>query len=293
MHRKAIAVDIGGTGIQIAYVDENDGILKQVKIPTDADKGGKDILKRIGDEIETMVDNDIVGIGVGTAGQIDNEGTIRSTANIKNWTGLNIKGILEERFNLPVQVVNDVQAMALGEMTYGYSFPNMISLAIGTGVGGAIITDGKLYRGSNGSAGELGHTILVPFGSPCGCGSMGCVERYISGPAIERIYFEKTGIHKDGIDIFKEEEDASKEVIQEFLGYLNITLANIANTFAPEAIVLSGGVAQSLDRYMDEIERSAQKSSLSANQKVKILQSKLSHDAMVLGAASTIFTSIN
>ena len=85
MHRKAIAVDIGGTGIQIAYVDESDGILKQVKIPTDADKGGNDILRRIGDQIETMIDNEIIGIGVGTAGQIDNEGTIRSTANIKNF----------------------------------------------------------------------------------------------------------------------------------------------------------------------------------------------------------------
>lgn len=293
MHRKAIAVDIGGTGIEIAYVDETDSILKQVKIPTDADKGGKNILKRISNEIKMMIDKDIIGIGVGTAGQIDNNGTIRSTANIKNWTGLNIKGILEERFKLPVQVVNDVQAMALGEMTYGYSFPNMISLALGTGVGGAIITDGQLYRGNNGSAGELGHTILVPFGSPCACGSMGCVERYISGPAIECSYFEKTGTHKDGIEIFKEEDEASKEVIKDFLIYLNITLTNIANTFAPEAIILSGGVAQSLDKFMDEIESNAQKSSLPANQTLEILQSKLSHDAMVLGAASTVFTSLD
>lgn len=293
MHKKAIAVDIGGTGSQIAYVDENKGILKQITIPTDANKGGKDILQRIGDEIEKMINKDVLGIGIGTAGQIDNDGTIRSAANIKGWTGLNIKKILEERFKLPVQVVNDVQAMALGEMVYGYSYPNMVSLALGTGVGGAIIANSHLYRGSNGSAGELGHTILVPFGHPCGCGSKGCVERYISGPAIEAMYQKKTKKIKKGIDIFKEEDEASKEVIQEFLKFLNIHLANIANTFAPDAIILSGGVAESLDKYMNQIEKDAQAASLPANQKIKIHQSKLSHDAMILGAASTIFTSLD
>lgn len=292
MHKKAIAVDIGGTGCQIAYVDETEGILKHTNIPTEADKGGVDILRRIGDEIEKLIDNDVLGIGIGTAGQIDNQGTIRSTANIKGWTGLNIKGILEERFSVPVEVVNDVQAMALGEMIYGYSYPNMISLAIGTGVGGAIITNGQLYRGSNGSAGELGHTILVPYGVPCACGSQGCVERYISGPAIERIFFEKTNVHKKGIDIFKEEDEASVEVINDFLSYLTVVLSNIANTFAPDAIILSGGVALSLDKYMDDIEKNAQAASLTANHFVKIHQSKLSHNAMVLGAASTIFTSV-
>lgn len=290
MNKKAIAVDIGGTGCQIAYVDEKEGILKQVKIPTHADLGGENILSRIGDEIEKLMDKEILGIGIGTAGQIDNEGTIRSTANIKGWTGLNIKGILEERFNVPVQVVNDVQAMAMGEMIYGYNYPNMISLALGTGVGGAIIANGQLYRGTNGSAGELGHTVLVPFGLPCGCGSQGCVERYISGPAIESMYFEKAKIKKSGINIFKEEDQASKEVIADFLSYLNLVLSNIANTFAPDAIILSGGVAQSLEKYMPEIEANAQQSSLSANQSIKIHQSKLSHNAMILGAASLIFS---
>ena len=199
MNKKAIAVDIGGTSIQIACVDEVEGILKNLTIPTEADKGGEDILKRIGDEIEIMIDKDILGIGIGTAGQIDNDGVIRSAANIKNWTGLKVKDILEDRFKLPVRIVNDVQAMALGEMVYGYNYPDMISLALGTGVGGAIITNGQLYRGSNGSAGELGHTTLIPFGVPCGCGSVGCVERYISGPALERMYYEKTKKHKNAV----------------------------------------------------------------------------------------------
>ena len=293
MQKYVIGVDIGGTGMQIAYISEKEGILEKIEIPTDAQKGGKDILNRLSNEISKLLDNKVIGIGVGTAGQIDNDGIVRSsTSNFKDWVGTNIKKELEKRFNLPVQVVNDVQAMALGEMIYGYNYPHMISLAMGTGVGGAIINNGKLYRGTNGSAGEMGHASLVPFGKPCPCGNQGCLETYVSGTAIEQHYFELSSEHKKGKDIFKEEDEYSKIVVADFLKYLNVALANIANTFAPDAIVLSGGVVGSLDRFMDKIQKDAQETALAANKDVKVLQSKLLSDAMILGAASTIFTEI-
>ncbi|CAM3648647.1 ROK family protein [Erysipelothrix urinaevulpis] len=293
MQKYAIGVDIGGTGMQIAYIGENDGIIKKVQIPTEAKNGGADIIERLSIEIENLLDENIMGIGVGTAGQIDNEGVIRScTANFKDWKGINLKTELETRFNLPAQIVNDVQAMSLGEMIYGYSYPNMISLALGTGVGGAIINNGKLYRGTNGSAGEMGHAVLVPFGKECPCGSQGCLETYLSGTAIEKRYLELSGEEKKGQIIFKQDDEYSKQVVDEFLDYLAIAVANIANTFAPDAVVLSGGVVGSLEPFMDDIRTRSLQFTLEANKEVKILRSNLLSDAMILGAASTIFTEV-
>lgn len=289
--RYAIGVDIGGTGIQIAYVKDGKEIIKTIKIKTEAQKGGQDVLRRIGDEIDQLIDDKVEGIGIGTAGQITNDGTIKaSTANFKDWVGLNLKKELGKRFDLPIEVVNDVQAMALGEMMVGYNYSNMVSLALGTGVGGAIIANGKLYRGTNGSAGEIGHTVLVPDGRSCPCGSEGCVETYLSGTALKNAYYRLTKTHKDGKEIFEMNDEASIRIVEEFTNYLVITLSNIANTFAPDAIILSGGVAESLKPIIKTIEKKTQDHALNANNNIKVHVSKLFGDAMIIGAASTIFT---
>lgn len=292
--RTSFAVDIGGTKIQIAVVHEEKGILFRKEIPSLAHEGGESISQRISEVIVALKKDypEAVGIGVGTAGQIDNQGTIQSATKVfKDWVGFPLAKKLHEASSLPVKVINDVQAMALGEMHFGFHYQNMIALAMGTGVGGAIIQNGELMRGETGAAGELGHLVLKPQGRACPCGQFGCVEAYLSGPALEREYQHLRNEKKSAQEIFASKEPFEQSLVQNYLENMIQTLTSLSNIFAPEAIVLSGGVANSLGEWIPFIQENVQSRVLKINRSVKIKQSELLADAMILGAASLFFPS--
>lgn len=288
----SFAVDIGGTNIQIAVVHQDQGILFKKEIPSLAHEGGESIKNRISQEINALKKEypEAIGVGIGTAGQINNQGQIESATKVfKDWVGYPLAQKLREACDLPVKVINDVQAMALGEMHFGFQYQNMIALAMGTGVGGAIIQNGTLIRGETGAAGELGHLILKPQGRACPCGQFGCVEAYLSGPALERAYHHIRDKEKSAKAIFESKEAFDQSLVQNYLENMIHTLSSLTNIFAPEAIVLSGGVAHSLGPWIPFIEENVRKRVLKINQSVKIKQSKLLSDAMLLGAASLFF----
>lgn len=293
MGSNAIGVDIGGTKIQIALVNEAKGILDKIVIPTLPDTGGESIAKRIADAIDQLSsrNNEIpIGIGVGTAGQISNSGIIKSATDVfVNWVNFPLKDTLQDLTNLPTAVINDVQAMALGEVQYGLKYENMISLAMGTGVGGAIVLNGQLVRGANGAAGELGHMLLKPSGRRCPCGNFGCVESYLSGPALEREFFSITNNELSAQEIFTSSDYIASALVSDFIQDLISTCVSLVNTFSPQAIVLSGGVANSLGHHIDFIEENVRARVLKINKDVAIKQSHLLADAMILGAASLCF----
>lgn len=293
MGNNAIGVDIGGTKIQVALVHQEKGIIDKIIIPTLPETGGEDISFRIAKTIKEILDKhktQAIGIGIGTAGQISNDGIIKSATDVfSNWVNFPLKTTLESLTGLHTQVINDVQAMALGEYRYGLQYENMISVAMGTGVGGAIISEGSLIRGEKGAAGELGHLLLKPSGRRCPCGNFGCVEAYLSGPALEREYKSITNEFKSAQEIFSSTSSLAQALVNDFLQDLITTCTTLTNIFSPEAIILSGGVANSLSPYIDFIEENVQRRVLKINKDIKIKQSKLLADAMILGAASLCF----
>ena len=293
---KIFGVDIGGTKYVIALVQEDGVILKREKIATHSSEQGEHILDRIIEVIRAMdvpVQNTL-GIGVGSAGQISQDGRVLSaTETFQNWQGLNIQAYLENKLALPVKVINDVQAMALGEMTFGAAkgTKNLICLALGTGVGGGIINEGQLYRGQLGAAGEFGHFTLIPDGLPCPCGSRGCVEAYLSGKALERAYAKKAKTELSGTEIFSLSElgdVTAQKVVKDYLHYLIVTIKSLTTIFNPEMLIIGGGVSQSLVGFSTKLTTEVREEVMAVNKDIEVKISELESDAMVLGAASQL-----
>src|SRR5690625_323613 len=291
---KIFGIDIGGTKCVIAQIQEDGVILKRERIATHSSEQGEYILDRIIEVIRAMdvpVQNTL-GIGVGSAGQISRDGRVLSaTDTFQNWQGLNIQEYLENKLALPVKVINDVQAMALGEMTFGAAkgAKDMICLALGTGVGGGIINEGQLYRGHLGAAGEFGHFILIPDGLPCPCGSRGCVEAYLSGKALERAYAKKANTELSGTEIFSLSElgdVTAQKVVKEYLHYLIVTIKSLTAIFNPEMLVIGGRVSQSLVGFSTKLTTEVREEVMAVNKGIEVKISELESDAMVLGAAS-------
>ncbi|WP_096231942.1 ROK family protein [Thermoanaerobacterium sp. RBIITD] len=287
---KVIGIDIGGTKILGGVIDSYGNLLKSNEVLTEAKLGRDHILKKLFSIIDTLIDKDIEGIGIGSAGRINfNTGeVVYATDNLPGWTGLNLKNIIEEKYSLPTIVDNDVNAAAIGEswVGAGKGFRNMVMLTLGTGVGGAIMLNGKVVRGYNWSAGEIGHTVLFPDGRKCNCGHKGCAEQYISGTALYKRYNKIIGHNmvndaEEVFSLFKKSNNTSKIVINEFLKSLSLLILNIRNFIDPEVIILGGGVINSKDLWWDALK-------LSLKSDINIIPAKLNNYATMFGAAKLI-----
>lgn len=280
-----IGVDIGGTKTNICLVDRDFNIKRRDSFKTQPLRGGKYILDQLAWHIEKLILENrpkILGLGIGAAGQISNLGQVKSsTDTFRDWVGVDIKKEMESRLNIETRVINDVQAMALGELLYS-KLENFLCIALGTGVGGAIIQEGKLMRGSTGAAGEFGHINLYPEGRLCSCGQKGCAEAYLSGAIFQKMYYDKYGKAKQLSEIFNED----RVVLEKYLFDLEVFLASLVNIFSPEEIVINGGISRSLIEYIPEINKNVSKIVLPINQSVVIRVSDIGSDAMLIGSAS-------
>ncbi|AST56517.1 ROK family protein [Thermoanaerobacterium thermosaccharolyticum] len=252
--KKVIGIDIGGTKILGGVIGSNGDLIKFKETSTDANLGRDHILKKLFSLLDDLFDADIKGIGIGSAGRINfNTGeVIYATDNLPGWTGINLKEIISQKYRTKTIVENDVNAAIIGENWVGSAknYKNVLMITLGTGVGGAIILNGKLIRGSHFSAAEIGHTILYPDGKKCNCGQNGCAEQYISGTAIYKRYNELAGSNlansaKDVFDLFIKNDKISKLVLDEFIKSLSLLIFNIRNFIDPEMIILGGGVTNS------------------------------------------------
>nr|WP_300003182.1 ROK family protein [Tissierella sp.] len=296
--KKVIGIDLGGTSMYGGVIDEKGAILKTSQRDTFSAKGRDDVLKRINEVIEDLLDEDILGIGIGTPGFIDSkEGKVLQVGgNIEGWANTNIKESINKKFaNIPVFVENDANAAALCEHWIGGAkdIENFIMITLGTGVGGAIHLERHgILKGVNYQGGELGHAILYPMGDKCNCGQYGCVERYISGSAIERIYKRKTGLDKKGIDIFRDPDDKiGIEVVDEFTRDLAIYLVSLKNIFDPEGVIIGGGVINSRQYWWDGMIDGYKKFS-NDPESMKILPAMYLNNAGMIGAAKSVFDNI-
>ena len=286
---KTIGLDIGGTKIQGAVIDEKGEILKTYRLETCAREGKDKVLDNISKIIDFLKTDDIKAVGVGTPGFIDSEnGIVTFAGNIDGWTGLNLKKEIEKRSSLPVFIENDANIALVCEKWLGSSkgFNDIVMITIGTGLGGAVYNKKMgLLSGSNFQGAELGHLILHPNGEYCTCGQSGCAESYCSGTAIVRHYEELTRNKLEGQEIFElvKTDDNAKKVIDRFTSDLAWFLTSLRNIFDPELIIIGGGVINSKDYWWKEVlEKFDNYCHLS--EKIEIKPAKYLNDAGVIGA---------
>lgn len=316
MEKIAIGVDIGGTNIKGGTITKEGKVLKAFTIPVfKKDTQEVTIHKLIFALNSFLLENhydkkDIIGIGLGVPGSIDATNGVVTYSNNLNWHELPIAKLVSEGTGLPVRITNDANAATLGEAKFGAGkkYKNIIMLTLGTGVGGGIIIDGKLYEGNLGKGGELGHTIIVVDGEPCTCGEKGCLETYASATALNRDTRRMMDLHKDSklwdvsqrmgkinartAFIAEQEGDIYAHILVEnYVKYLCTGLINYCNIFRPDAIVLSGGIANEGENLLERIRSYCKEHhyGFKGTPEVKILTSELGYDSGKIGAASLFF----
>jgi glucokinase len=291
----ALGIDIGGTKIRAGLVDEKGAIGQIKEMATEAEQGGYHIIDRLLTLIDAYSGTPVLGIGIGTSGQVGLDGSILSaTHTFPEWAGIALEKIIAGKTGYPARVINDVQAMALGELYFGEgrSVHHFLCLALGTGVGGAIVIDRKLYRGESGSAGEFGHLVIRSGGAPCPCGKKGCLEAYVSGAGLVRRYKEKTGQNKTTYDFLHDVRAGHKEaaaLFNECMDDLICGLSSLCEMFNPQKIILGGGLAGAFQDYLPYITgRMKGQISFSSASCIELSSSFLGGNAMLLGAAGLI-----
>ncbi|MEI3612948.1 ROK family protein [Pseudogracilibacillus sp. SO30301A] len=283
-------VDIGGTSIKLGFFNSAGKMYDNIEYDTNSHKGGNYILQNLIDKIEQFEQVD--AIGVSTAGQVDRKNgmIVQESANIPQTSGLPIKGILENHFNVPVNVENDVNAAALGENYFGAGrdYNDFLFLAYGTGIGGAIVDNSELYYGRNGYAGEFGHMITHGNGLPCKCGLKGCYETYASTTALLREAQKLDSDITNGRIIFKkfyENDNQIKEVIDNWVEEIVIGLTSIIHIFNPTTIVIGGGIMEQ-EVLIHMISKKVNEMVLESFAGVNIVKASLGNKAGMLGAVS-------
>ncbi len=310
-----IGVDIGGTNVKIALVDQKGAIVYSNSVPTRAEMGYEYTVKNIKETIYTsMKESDITidsigGIGFGLPGQINSEaGVVRLLPNIPGWVNVPLGQIIEDEFKVKCKIDNDVRVATLGEFTYGagQGCKNLVCITVGTGVGSGIIVNGQLVRGASMSAGEIGHMILQAHEGPiCGCGNTGCLEAFASGPSIVQLAKE----YLSGGKSAKFEELANGREITPFMVYeaamqgdavakrifaivgewLGIALTSVVNLLNPEKIIIGGGVSQAGNFLIDPIRQTINERAIKVSaDAVEVVTAKLGERAGVIGASLLI-----
>ncbi len=309
-----IGVDIGGTNIKVGVVDSKGEILKKSSFATESKRPYIEIIKDIEITIRSLINglkinlNDVKAIGVGSPGIIDsNSGTVVYTNNI-NWENVPLGKELTALTGIPSYVHNDANAAAMGEWKFGMGkgLKDIVLITIGTGVGGGVIINGQLFEGNYSAGAELGHIRLGGEGYPCTCGRTDCFETYSSATALIRFTKQAMEINPDskmweyvGKDIDKTngktafecaklQDKAAIEVVNKYIYYLGEGLANMANIFRPELIILGGGVCaqgEYLTKPLQEhLDRNIYAKGLIPT--VKIVTASLGNDAGIIGAAA-------
>jgi len=308
-----LGIDVGGTFVKGAVVNENGEILANGKIPTDKELGGEKVIYDIADFSKKLVADckielsDVVGIGMGIPGIVDgNTGVITYVANLK-WYNFPGAALLTKLTGLPVKLSNDANAAALGEMKFGAGkrYSSAVMITLGTGVGGGVIIDGKLFEGNKGAGTELGHSVIVVGGEPCNCGRRGCLETYASATALireTRRAMQKNPESKlwscgsleavDGklaFDFYNSDADA-KRVVDNYIEKLATGIANFANIFRPEAIIIGGGVCAQGDNLLNPLKKllDAELFAKGIGPDVDLIIAELGNNAGSLGAAALV-----
>ena len=309
MSKYVFGVDIGGTTVKLGYFDTAGNLLDKWEITTRKEDQGSNILPDVAASIEKKIKDagiqrdDIIGVGVGAPGPIDNDGVVYKAANL-GWGVFSIKETLEDILRLPVMAGNDANVAALGEMWKGggQGYKDLVVVTLGTGVGGGIIVNGKMLTGVRGAGGEIGHIHVENDEQDCcGCGNKGCLEQYASATGVTRLARKKlesttqetvlrntTLSAKSIFDAVKAKDPVAMEIADQFGQYLGVGLAAVACVTNPEAFVIGGGVSKAGPVLFDYIKPYYQKAVFHASRDAKFELATLGNDAGIYGAAKLV-----
>lgn len=278
MNKFSIGVDLGGTNLRIAAVDDQGALVEKVTLGTKVSRGRDCVIADMCDAIQGLSDKfkdsaPLLGIGIGVPGIIDmRTGIVCESPNLQDWVGYPARAAIEQRLKTVVILENDANVAALGEQWLGAAreFSDMVMLTLGTGVGGGLVLGGEIWRGSNGMAGEFGHTTVEADGHPCGCGNRGCLEQYASATAVVRMAretiatngrsalaaaatsdpeFSARSIYNLAI---QGDEDARR--IFRYVGRcLGMVLSAMVNSLNLPIYVIGGGVASAWDAFAPSV----------------------------------------
>ncbi|BAX79977.1 ROK family protein [Labilibaculum antarcticum] len=310
--KQAISLDLGGTAIKYALVNEAFELSNFNRIPSLANQSAKSVINQIVIAIEDCYVNaqnmgaEIVGIGIGTPGIVDDKyRTILGGAdNIVGWKNIPLADIVEKKYNVPVVVENDANMMALGELASGAGINcnNVVFITVGTGIGGALFINGSLFSGHENRGTELGHIPLFVDGEDCSCGSVGCLEHYASTSALIRRFTQRC---KDAnlqfecdisgeliIELFNQENSLAIQCIEEHCYFLGRGVAAFINIFSPQKVIIGGGISEVGNFYISKITQTAHQFAMPDCLKNTLIESAiLGNKAACIGAASLIFNS--
>lgn len=306
--KHAVALDIGGTSIKYALVAEDGKIVYESAKPArsiDVEYNLIDQLKTIIREVmnfASSVDIDICGIGIGVPSVID-DGVVLFANNLPELDNKNLRDIIHDDFLIPVFVDNDANMMGLGEVRYGFAhdISDAVFLTIGTGIGGALILDGKLYGGYHNRGTELGHIIVNCNGNACSCGAIGCLEAHASVNVLIEEY--KSLLHRDEqyndipidgkyiIAQYLKNEEMALAVMKNHFHYLAVGVISLINVFAPQKVIIGGGISESGDFYIGEIRNLVEQQVMKETScYTTIERASLGNKAGFLGAAALVFS---
>ena len=307
-----LGVDLGGTNIAVGIVNNDGEIINKGSVPTGADRNYTEIVKDMAELCIKVVNDsdvsmdDIKSIGIGSPGTCDNENGVIVYANNLHFDNVPLRAEIQKYINKPVYIENDANVAALAEYyKIGKPMKCFVAITLGTGVGGGVIIDGKIYSGPNGAAGELGHTVIVADGEPCSCGRAGCWEAYASATALIRQTRREIALNNESVMYKLTEGDPEKvsgktsfiaakqgdesglRVVNNYIKYISIGIANMINIFQPELIVIGGGICKEGDYLLNPIKEFCLNETygLGGISRTEIAIAQLGNDAGIIGAA--------
>ena len=282
-----LGIDLGGTKVEAILLDENFNTVQRKRVPTPQNDYTK-ILNTISTLAADLLENiDNYSIGICTPGAISKKTGLIKNSNTQCLIGKPLKEDLENKLDKKISMENDANCFAIAESTMGAAkeFDVVFGMIMGTGVGGGIVIDKKIHQGRTNIAGEWGHHTLHQNGNNCYCGKQGCVETYISGPALEKRWKELTGKSQNMPEIIQNPENPkAKQWKDEFLENFGFGLANVIDILDPDVIVLGGGLSN-IDFLYTEGKDSVYSKVFSDLVDTPILKNKLGDSAGVVGAA--------
>lgn len=308
--RYTIGVDLGGTNLRIAAVDPEGTIRERINLDTEVKEGRLRVVADMCDAVkeieQRLPDGQLGGIGIGVPGIINlADGTVRQSPNLPGWSDFPVRDDIEQLLGTQVILENDANAAALGEswVGAGRNVESLCMMTLGTGIGGGLILDGRIWHGREGMAGELGHMTIDPNGALCGCGNLGCVEAYASASAISRMAMAAVRVGRspelarDAEELgeltaeivyikAKQGDTVAREVFEMVGRSLGVAIANLINIFNLPLYVVGGGVAHGWDAFAPSLMAEVHKRSLVARStNPTIVPSALGADAGLVGAA--------
>lgn len=308
----ALGIDIGGTNTAFGIVDRRGQILSKGSMSTKGYSTAAQYVKALAKEITPLIKKvkrqHITGIGVGAPNGNYYTGEIVNAANLEWYGTIPIADMLSDAFGLPVRITNDANAAAIGEMQYGVArgMKDFIMITLGTGVGSGIVANGQLVYGHDGFAGEVGHIIAVRDGRECGCGRMGCLEKYCSAPGVAYTAEKWLDVRTDKsllrdfkgkitsktvYDVALTGDKLALDVFDYTGMLLGQTLADVAAITSPQAIIFFGGLAKAGDLLLKPVKKHLENNLLHIYKgKIEILESALPDtDAAILGASALVW----